>query len=137
MNNQTLPLNEHRNLSNYSLLCLVFTATSLLWDLSGLDRLVSQQLASTQGFELRHHWLPAGHASTGFCFLAAWAALQRHVRDRKFVLACIVVAGFVLGMVQVLRGAHFVSHVLWSGWICAVTGWLIPPLRKKFSHANY
>lgn len=26
--------------------------------------------------------------------------------------------GALFGGAQVLRGAHFVSHVLWSGWIC-------------------
>jgi len=29
--------------------------------------------------------------------------------------------GLVLGAVQVVRGAHFVSHVLWAAWMCHAT----------------
>jgi membrane-associated PAP2 superfamily phosphatase len=30
----------------------------------------------------------------------------------------VCVIGFVLGVTQLLRGAHFPSHSLWTAWIC-------------------
>ncbi len=80
---------------------------------------------------------PAGHASVAFGFLPAWAALQSHFRRPVWMLAAVVLAGLVLGLVQVARGAHFVSHVLWSGWVCAAVALLISALRKKNNHAIY
>ena len=37
-------------------------------------------------------------------------------------MADVVVAGAVLTMVQVVRGAHYVSHSLWTAWYCCVLG---------------
>jgi len=34
----------------------------------------------------------------------------------------------VLGIGQQLRGAHFMSHTLWTGWLCWMTAWLSDPL---------
>jgi len=37
-----------------------------------------------------------------------------------------------------VRGAHFMSHTLWTGWLCWVTGWLCDlaatALRPRFPH---
>ena len=38
----------------------------------------------------------------------------------KWLLAAVCLAGGAFGAAQVVRGAHFVSHVLWSAWICWV-----------------
>mgnify|MGYP003449324878 CR=1 FL=1 len=38
--------------------------------------------------------------------------------------------GFALGAVQQLRGAHFMSHTLWTAWICWTLGWLADPLFR-------
>ena len=40
------------------------------------------------------------------------------------VLAAAVLAGLVLGGAQQVRGAHFMSHTLWTGWLCWTVGWL-------------
>lgn len=42
-----------------------------------------------------------------------------------------VVLGVVYGVGQMLRGAHYPSHTMWTGWICwavtlAATRWLRP-----------
>jgi membrane-associated PAP2 superfamily phosphatase len=37
------------------------------------------------------------------------------------VAACI---GFILGISQQMRGAHFMSHTLWTAWLCWTVGWL-------------
>lgn len=62
---------------------------------------------------------PAGHASAAFAFLAGWFAL-RHVTPgpAQVWLIAVGVAGLVLGLAQQWRGAHFMSHTLWTAWIC-------------------
>ena len=64
---------------------------------------------------------PSGHVSTAFAFLAAWFVLRDTApSDARRWLAITLVAGVVLGAVQVARGAHYLSHPLWTAWICWV-----------------
>src|SRR6185503_18950793 len=65
---------------------------------------------------------PAGHASTGFALMAFYfAAYARGKRRAAQVALWIgVTAGIVLGLGRVMQGAHFVSHVAWSGLLCWV-----------------
>jgi membrane-associated PAP2 superfamily phosphatase len=35
------------------------------------------------------------------------------------------VFGLSLGIAQQLRGAHFMSHTLWTAWFCLAVGWLL------------
>ena len=65
------------------------------------------------------HCFPAGHASTGFAFIAGYFCLhEKAPRQARLWLAAALLAGLALGLVQQLRGAHYLSHVLWSGWFC-------------------
>lgn len=66
---------------------------------------------------------PAGHASTGFALMAFFFAAHRERRSAlaRAALLTGVLAGIVLGIGRIVQGAHFVSHVLWSGLVC----WLI------------
>jgi hypothetical protein len=66
---------------------------------------------------------PAGHATAAFCFLPGWFILRRAapLAARRWLVATLA-AGAVLTMVQVVRGAHYVSHSLWTGWLCCVLG---------------
>lgn len=66
---------------------------------------------------------PAGHASTGFALLAFYFAAWRERRRALARIALIagVASGLLLGIARVAQGAHFVSHVLWSGLVC----WLV------------
>ena len=68
---------------------------------------------------------PAGHASTGFAFLGGFFALRRQhpVLARQWLVGALT-AGFALGLAQQVRGAHFMSHTLWTAWLCWTTGWL-------------
>ncbi len=66
------------------------------------------------------HCFPAGHASTGFCLLAfhfAGRALGNETLAR-LGLAVGIAAGLALGLGRIAQGAHFASHVLWSGLVC-------------------
>lgn len=68
---------------------------------------------------------PAGHASAGFAFLSGWFALRRaQPRAAWACLAASLLAGLLLGLAQQARGAHFMSHTLWSGWLCWTTAWI-------------
>lgn len=75
-----------------------------------------------------HCW-PGGHAAGGFSLLAGYFAFRGHHR----VIACIalgvaLVLGVLMSYVQIARGAHFLSHNLWSLWICwfcSLSGYLI------------
>jgi membrane-associated PAP2 superfamily phosphatase len=68
------------------------------------------------------HCFPAGHATAAFCFLPGWFILGGGaVAARRWLIATLV-AGAVLTMVQVVRGAHYVSHSLWTGWCRCLLG---------------
>jgi membrane-associated PAP2 superfamily phosphatase len=60
--------------------------------------------------------------------LRLWAALCSAARCPALArgwLAAAVAAGLVLGLAQQWRGAHFMSHTLWSGWVCWCVAWAL------------
>jgi membrane-associated PAP2 superfamily phosphatase len=61
---------------------------------------------------------PAAHPLAGYAWLAVGFALyplRPRLARRAWRLA--LALGTVLGAVQVARGAHFPSHVLWAAWV--------------------
>jgi membrane-associated PAP2 superfamily phosphatase len=71
------------------------------------------------------HCFPAGHASTAFAFMAVYFGLKQSNAPSAYRwLAMATVFGFVLGISQQIRGAHFMSHTLWTAWLCWTVGWL-------------
>jgi membrane-associated PAP2 superfamily phosphatase len=74
---------------------------------------------------------PSGHASAAFAFLPV-AVLWRHQHPRgaRFVLWASVLLGLAFGWLQVMRGAHFVSHVLWAAWLCWLVATALPLLLR-------
>lgn len=65
------------------------------------------------------HCFPSGHAVGAFAFLVPALALRlRSPRRAGWALAAVTLLGLLFGAVQVMRGAHYLSHVLWSGWLC-------------------
>jgi membrane-associated PAP2 superfamily phosphatase len=69
---------------------------------------------------------PAGHASAGFAFVGGFFVLRPvSARLAGRCLALVFVAGLVLGLAQQLRGAHFMSHTLWTAWFCWCAAWLV------------
>lgn len=87
------------------------------------------------------HCFPAGHASVGFAWVAAYFVLRPHAPHaaRRWLLAAFA-AGLVLGLAQQLRGAHYLSHTLWSAWLCWLCAWLcslsLPWLGRKRAEGN-
>ena len=65
------------------------------------------------------HCFPAGHSSGGFGLFAVYFAFGPFVtRNRSWLLLPGLVTGLAFGFAQELRGAHFISHDLWSVAIC-------------------
>jgi membrane-associated PAP2 superfamily phosphatase len=81
---------------------------------------------------LAGHCLPAGHASSALWLVAIGVFWLPYSPRKAFAAsACGLAAGFVLGWLQQLRGAHFLTHTLWSMWIaCAVVVAIISILQQ-------
>jgi membrane-associated PAP2 superfamily phosphatase len=88
---------------------------------------------------------PGGHVSSAFAFLGLalpWL-VSDSVSQRKIglrILFAVLLAGLLLGLTQTLRGAHYPSHTLWTGFICwtvvlanhLLFGWLA---QRQQAHA--
>jgi len=75
--------------------------------------------------------LPAGHASSALWLVSLavyWLPGRPATAGRMACLA--LVPGLALGWLQQLRGAHFMTHTLWSAWIaCALVSVLVAALQ--------
>jgi membrane-associated PAP2 superfamily phosphatase len=72
---------------------------------------------------------PAGHASAAFAYLAGWFVFRR--RDPAIARTWLWTAlalGLVLGLGQQWRGAHYMSHTLWTAWLCWTIAYVIDSL---------
>lgn len=76
----------------------------------------------------RGRGFPAGHASGGFALMSL-AGLASTRRGRWIGLSVGIVLGSVMGLYQMLKGAHFLSHTL----VTAVFCWIVfLSLRRLF-----
>jgi membrane-associated PAP2 superfamily phosphatase len=97
--------------------------TSCPWDLAefgGIARYASHWSRIADGGA--GQCFPAGHASSGFAFVGGYIAFREVdlVLARRW-LATALAAGLALGLAQQWRGAHFMSHTLWTAVVC----WLV------------
>lgn len=82
------------------------------------------------------HCFPGGHASTGFALMTGYFIYRISKPGRAyFFLISALILGFGMGWAQMMRGAHFLSHNLWTGWIIwflnvVAYGWLKHKLPK-------
>lgn len=68
------------------------------------------------------HCFPAAHSSSGYALVALYFAVRE--RSRRLALAGLamgIVCGVVFGLAQQSRGAHFISHDVWSAFLVWVT----------------
>ena len=81
------------------------------------------------------HCFPAGHASTGL-WLAALCVFWLPHRPRAALVVCMagLGAGFLLGWVQQMRGAHFLTHTLTSVWIASAIMLIMLSFSQSFFH---
>jgi len=119
---------QHGYWIGITLLCLVLIPTikrlsssSCPWDLAEFGGVAAY--VSHWRFGVRDggpgHCFPSGHAVAAFAFLTLyfdWRALRP--RLARGCLAAVCVAGVLYGWAQLARGAHYVSHTLWSAWLC-------------------
>ena len=103
------------------------SASSCPWDLAefgGVGHYVSHWVWGVKDGG-GGHCFPAGHASASFAFISGYFALRHNApRAARWWLFAALLAGFALGLAQQMRGAHFMSHTLWTAWLCWTTCWL-------------
>lgn len=67
---------------------------------------------------------PAGHASAGYAWMALYFFFRATRPQWRWAgLAIGIALGLLFGVTQQLRGAHFLSHDLWTAaicWVCAL-----------------
>ncbi|HPF14839.1 MAG: phosphatase PAP2 family protein [Planctomycetes bacterium] len=85
---------------------------------------------------------PSAHAAGGFVWFSLYfLALQYRPAWRRRALAFALATGLLLGGTQLVRGAHFLSHDLFSAAICwgialglfklyRRRGWFAPPAQR-------
>lgn len=65
------------------------------------------------------HCFPSGHAVAAFVLLGVYFLWRRHrPRAARIAAFAVLALGAIFGAAQLVRGAHYVSHTLWSGWLC-------------------
>lgn len=85
---------------------------------------------------------PAGHASAGYAWVALYFfMLQIRPQWRWPALAAALAVGAAFGFAQQLRGAHFLSHDLWSlaiSWAVAalLSLWMFGPVTAPAAQAR-
>ena len=122
--------------------CMVILSTSII----GLLKSQSAHacpwnitIPTSQGFfwdfsASKGHCFPGGHASTGFALMAGYSVFRQSNRKRAYfflVSGCIL--GFAMGWAQMMRGAHFLSHNLWTAWII----WLVNVVFYLFNYKRF
>lgn len=111
------------------------TGVDCPWDLQrygGEQAYVSLLGSLPQGQE-PGRCFPAGHASGAYCWLGLFFLARRYrPRWRYSTLAGVIGLGLIFGVAQQLRGAHFMSHDVWTlyiAWMAAALCyfWLLRP----------
>ncbi|MCH7305882.1 phosphatase PAP2 family protein [Acinetobacter higginsii] len=92
------------------------TPTGFIWDFS-----------ATAG-----HCFPGGHASTGFALVTGYFVYRLYQTQRAwFYLVAAMIIGFAMGWAQMMRGAHFLSHNLWTAWVCVAVNLVLYAFTYK------
>lgn len=122
-----IPQAQQRYWFAVAMLSLVLVSTlkyksgvSCPWDL--------QQFGGSAVLENRWSWVsdggpgrcfPSGHVSGAFSLLVLPFALRHaHPKLARQSLLMVLALAAVMSLTQVLRGAHLLSHVAYSGWLC-------------------
>lgn len=96
-----------------------FSLHSCPWDLVeyGGKAIGYPLLGAVSFFSGPGHCFPGGHASSGFGLMALFFLLYPTKRRIAWwALGFAIIMGLGMGYGQVMRGAHFFSHNLWTGW---------------------
>lgn len=100
------------------------SASHCPWDLQryGGDAPYIRLLEWMPGGVVPGHCMPGGHASSALWLVAIAAFWWPHSRVKALTAGgAMLLLGGMVGWLQQLRGAHFLTHTLWSAWIaCAL-----------------
>lgn len=115
-----------------------FSGTSCPWDMAEFGGVARYAGGMPHWFMLTQsdggsgRCFPAGHASAGFAFVSGYFAFRdTRASLARGWLAASFAAGLLLGLAQQARGAHFMSHTLWSAWVCWCTAWSVDLLARR------
>ena len=120
----------------------VLTNVDCPWDLQAFGgHFPYVQLFDARPVELRQaQCFPAAHASSGYALMALYfLAYERSRRLAMMGLAAGLLLGLVFGIAQQARGAHFVSHDLWSAflaWIISLTLYVFAFRARLYRRAD-
>jgi membrane-associated PAP2 superfamily phosphatase len=117
-----------------------FSTTSCPWSLAEFGGAVAYvphwQLGAHDGGP--GHCFPSGHAVAAFAFFTlyfGWRESRPRLAAAALVFVCALGAAF--GWAQLARGAHYVSHTLWSAWLCWTTCVLAAWARRALARPDY
>lgn len=84
------------------------------------------------------HCFPAGHASSALWLVSLVVLWLPGSADKAWRAWCQAMGfGLALGWMQQMRGAHFLSHTLWSAWIaCALVLGIVVLLQAAGQRAR-
>lgn len=95
--------------------------TSCPWDLAefgGVAHYVSHW-SQGRGDGGGGHCFPSGHAVAAFAFFGLYFQWRDvDARRARIWLLGVLAAGLAFGGAQLVRGAHYPSHTLWTAWLC-------------------
>ena len=124
-------LRRYRRLIGYVLSCMAllpsliasskrFSPVPCPWDLQryGGDEIYRHNFEYAFGAAASGHCFPAGHASAGFALLAVYFAALPFARRPAWYLLPGLAVGWIFALGQQARGAHFLSHDLWTAALC-------------------
>ena len=77
--------------------------------------------------------LPAAHPVSGFALFGLYLALESDRHAARAALWAGWIIGLGAGAVQVARGAHFASHVLWTAWVAWAVTLALAAARQRAS----
>ncbi len=63
-----------------------------------------------------------GHCGSAFVFFGCYFLAHRR---RSWILLSVLGFGFLMGWVRMAAGAHFLSDILWSGYLMFLLSWLL------------
>lgn len=115
------------------------SSTSCPWELTqfgGHARYISHWLIGVSDGG-SGHCFPSGHASSAFAFFGLYFLWRPYRPQRaRRILRGLLILGGLFSWAQLVRGAHFLSHSLWTAWVCWAISTAALALRRQQVQKN-
>lgn len=88
---------------------------------------------SDQQNNIKKRGFPCGHCSSSYLFYMYYFIFRRRKQFKLAMFWAAVATGFglIMGVTRMAAGAHFLSDVLWSGYIMLMICWLIDKIAYQ------